>query len=130
MDSGEEIPALNESWTFFGAKVSEWAAGIAFMIMATEVFQMNPGKFMPQLLIMILVVTLGLASIRRRFPDEERGLMYKVCDACGFPPPGIPTPASLQSYWSGSPIRSIKEKTYYDELGLDEVFFVPEEDDE
>lgn len=130
MDSGEEIPALNESWTFFGAKVSEWAAGIAFMIMATEVFQLNPGKFMPQLLLMILGVTLGLATIRKRFPDEERGLMYKVCDACGFAPPGIPTPASIQSYWSGAPVRLMKEKSYYNELGLAEVFEVSEEDDE
>ena len=122
MDSGEEIPALNESWTFAGAKLFEWIAGFMMFIICSEVLVDNIGKSMPLLVGIMVFSTFSLASLRRAFPDEERGVRNLVMVSCGFAPPGIPRPAAVQPVWSGSPIRQISNETQFAQLGLDEVF--------
>lgn len=126
MDNGEEIPCLNESWTFAGAKVNEWMAGLASMIIITELLQINAGRSMPILLTVWLGTTFALAVLRRQFVDEERGIRNFVMESLGFAPPGIPRPASLQPYWSGAPLRELKEDCWFSKLKLDDVLVAEE----
>jgi len=121
MDSGEEIPCLNESWTFAGAKVSEWISGLAGMIIFTSISNLNAARSMPLLLSVWIMTTFGLAILRRQFLDEERGVRNFFMDALGFAPPGIPKPASLQPYWSVSRFKRLPEDTWFVRLSLDDV---------
>lgn len=131
MDDGHEIPGLNETWTFAGAKASEWVAGLAGMFIFTGVANINAARSMPLLLAVWLFTTFTVAMIRRRFPDEERGVRNCFMDALGFAPPGTPRQASLQPYWSGCRVQRLKEESWYRKLGLEEVFASePEEDDD
>lgn len=41
--------------------------------------------------------------------------------ACGFEPPGIPAPASLQPRWSGAPLRNLSDNKLFVQLHLDAV---------
>lgn len=123
MDSGEEIPALNEGWNFLGAKLFEWLAGFFMaMILSEFVFKGSMSQSMPMLLATVVGTAVGLASVRSRFPDEERGMRNAFMTAIGFPPPGIPLPASLQPYWSPAPKRSLPNECEYMDLGLDKLF--------
>ncbi|NMC63319.1 MAG: hypothetical protein GYA55_09150 [SAR324 cluster bacterium] len=122
MDNGEEIPCLNESWTFAGAKATEWIAGLAGMMIFTEVAGANAARSMPLLLTVWVLTTFGLAILRRQFPDEERGVRNYFLDALGFAPPGIPKPASIQPYWSGAPMKFLKDDTWFKKLDLDRIF--------
>lgn len=122
MDSGEEIPALNESWTFAGAKLFEWMAGFVMFIICSEVLVDNIGKSMPLLVGIMVITTFSLASLRRAFPDEERGVRNLVMVSCGFAPPGIPKPSAIQPVWSGAPIRELEGENEFYKLGLHEVF--------
>lgn len=123
MDNGEVIIGLNEDWNLLGAKLSEWIAGfIMFFLSGDLIFGWTYS--MPLLLCIWIGTTLGLASGRKLFPDEERGLRNQFFIVCGFPPPGIPAPASIQPYWSGAPIRKRNEKSEYETLGLTKVFNV------
>ncbi len=122
MDNGEEIPGLNEDWMFAGAKLFEWMAGFMSMLIASELFVGNASRSMPILVMVMVGTTFGLASVRRNFPDEERGVRNLVMVSLGFEPPGIPKPADIQPVWSASPIRELDEKTNFMELGLDEIF--------
>lgn len=122
MDSGTEIPGLGEDWTFAGAKAMEWLAGLVAFMVVSELFHLKPAHSMPVLLLVWFGTTLGLAAIRRKFPDEERGVRNAAMVAVGFPPPGIPTPAKLQPYWSGRPVREMKGTSYFSQLKLDLVF--------
>ena len=126
MDNGEEIPGLNEDWTFGGAKLFEWIAGFMMMLIAAEVVVDNAGRSMPLLVVIMVITTSGLASLRRSFPDEERGVRNLAMVTCGFSPPGLPTPAALQPLWSGAPLQELNGTTHFMQLGLHEVF-VPEE---
>ncbi|MCO6432479.1 MAG: hypothetical protein J5J00_16620 [Deltaproteobacteria bacterium] len=130
MDNGEEIPGLNEDWTFAGAKLFEWLAGFMMMLISAEVLVDNPGRSMPLLVGVMVITTTSLASLRRAFPDEERGVRNMVMVACGFPPPGIPKPASIQPLWSGAPLRNLDEKCHFNQLGLGEIFPSPIIDEE
>lgn len=130
MDSGEEIPGLNEDWTFAGAKLFEWVAGFMALLIASELFVVNAGQSMPLLVAVMVMTTFGLASLRRGFPDEERGVRNLIMLNLGFPPPGVPTPSKLQPLWSGSPLREFDEKSQFKELGLDQVFFRDPLDDQ
>lgn len=121
MDDGYVIPGLNEEWQMLGAKVTEWGAGLlAFMMCSSLVHKVATS--MPILLAAWFATTLSLASLRRKFPDEEAGMRNFVLSAIGVPPPGIPTPARLQPVWSGAPMRSIQEEKEYSFLELDKVF--------
>ena len=128
MDSGEVIPSLNEDWTFAGAKLFEWMGGLMTAFMASNLFD-RPAHAMPLLVLIWIGTTLGLALLRKKFPDEERGVRNMCMAACGFAPPGIPTPASLQPLWSGAPIRSLPKMCLYQQLDLDAVLFRVEEND-
>jgi hypothetical protein len=128
MDSGEVIPGLNEDWTFAGAKMMEWMAGLMTAFMVSTVYQ-KPAHAMPLLVLVWIGTTLVLALTRKKFPDEERGVMNMVMAACGFEPPGIPAPARLQPLWSGMPTRAMKKGCLYEQLQLDDVIFRPKDED-
>jgi hypothetical protein len=127
MDNGEEIPRLNDNYTFMGAGIPEWIAGFASFMIASEMFFKGAlATSMPFLLIIWVGTTAGLATLRSRFPDEQRGVRNFFMTMCGFEPPGIPAPAPLQPYWSGAPLRELREKCEFSELNLADLF--PEED--
>lgn len=128
MDNGEVIPGLNEGWTLAGAKLSEWGAGFVMLLIGSEViFTDKMTRSMPWLMALWIGTTFGLATLRRLYPDEERGIRNHLMVACGFAPPGIPAPSQLQPYWSGFPLRQLPEKCAMRQLGLDEVFTVDEQ---
>lgn len=122
MDNGEVVAGLDAEWTLGGAKLFEWAAGgAAFMVSSELLFGGPSGKAMPVLIGIALTVTMGLAILRRRFPDEERGIRNAAMTSLGLAPPGIPPPSSLQPYWSGCPVRDLKKEWAVVKLGLWEV---------
>lgn len=128
MDNGEVIPGLNEDWTFAGASAFEWMSGFVAMILASSLFN-KPAQYGPLLVGVLITTALTLAANRRRYPDDVRGLRNSVMTAIGFDPPDIPTPANLQPYWSGAPLRELASTTEYRQLGLDEVFKSEVEED-
>jgi hypothetical protein len=128
MDDGHVIPALNEDWSFAGAKLMEWMAGVTTAFMASTAFE-KPAHFMPLLVIIMIGTTLLLAQLRKRFPDEERGVRNLFMTACGFAPPGIPAPAKLQPRWSGGRIYSLNNSCLFVQLELDNVVNKPREDE-
>lgn len=130
MDNGEEIPLLNESWTFMGVKLNEWIVGFMVMMLIIAISGAKAPSVMPIVVIAGIGSALAVAGLRRRFPDEERGVRNYFMVAMGFAPPGIPTPSSLQQFWAGGPIRKLKDSTRYQELGLDEIFLDEEKDDQ
>lgn len=130
MDSGEEIQGLDEGWTFLGAKATEWIAGVVAMLIASNLYFNPAPRYMPQLIIILVITTTSLARARRAFPDEERGLANWLAARLGVPPPLIPAPAGIQPVWSGAPLRALKPKTYFVELGLDKVIESPEEQED
>lgn len=130
MDNGEEIQALNESWTLAGAKLGEWISGLVMCMVSSEAFNVKGGTSAPFFGIVLLGTTLGLAAVRRRFPDEERGVRNFCMVGLGFAPPGIPTPATLQPQWSGAPVRELPEKGYFRQLKLEALFPLQDEMDD
>lgn len=131
MDNGEEIPGLNEEWNFLGASLPEWVAGVAMFFVSSEI--LFHGKFasgMPVLLAICVATTLALSSLRRSFPDETRGVRNYFLTLCGFEPPGIPTPATLQKSWSGGPITQLKPECEFNTLNLDMIFEYEDEDED
>lgn len=130
MDSGEEIPGLNEDWTLLGAKLMEWVSGLVMCMVVSEIFMLKTTKVAPILVMVLLGTVFGLAALRRRYPDEERGIRNQAMVAMGLPPPGIPAPASIQPQWSGAPVRGQEERSYFEQLGLAQVFPNTEEDEE
>jgi hypothetical protein len=127
MDDGHVIPALNEEWSFAGAKLMEWMAGITTAFMASTIFE-KPAHYMPLLVLIMIGTTLVLSTLRKRFPDEERGVMHLFMTNCGFSPPGIPTPAKLQPRWSGGRIHSLGQRCLYAQLELDAVVNQPSDE--
>ena len=77
---------------------------------------------MPMLGLVLVGTTFGMATLRKQYPDEERGIRNAAMVAMGMPPPGIPAPASIQPNWSGAPMRGVQENSYYAQLGLVDVF--------
>lgn len=123
MDNGEEIPGLNEEWNFLGANLLEWCSGMAAALIASNaVFGDAVATSMPYLLGIWVFTTTTLASMRKRYPDESRGVRNQFMTSCGFEPPGIPAPSALQSNWSGSPIRDLNDQCEFVQLGLLEIF--------
>jgi hypothetical protein len=129
MDDGYVIPGLNENWTFGGAKPMEWAAGLVVMMIYVELFVTNMGKQMPFILMILVLVPMGLATLRKTYPDEEKGVANHTMSLLGIAPPLIPKPAMLQPNWSGLPIKTINPKKEFMELGLDEFLFLEPGDD-
>lgn len=129
MDDGHVIPALNENWTFAGATPMEWASGLAAAIIFSELFVSNLGRSMPLILMVLISVPILLATLRKTYPDEERGLRNHLMSILGIAPPGIPKPAMLQPIWSGSPIADIREDSHYKRLALDSLFPRSEENE-
>ena len=122
MDSGEEIPGLNEDWTLLGAKLMEWVSGLVMCMVVSEIFMLKTTKVAPFLLMVLITTVFGLAALRRRFPDEERGIRNTAMVAMGLPPPGIPAPSAIEPRWSGAPVRGHEQTSYYEQLGLAGVF--------
>jgi len=120
MDDGHVIPALNEEWTFAGAKIMEWIAGVVSAFLVSTAVE-KPAHWMPLLVLIMIGSTLMLSTLRRRFPDEERGVANLFMTGLGFAPPGIPIPAKLQPRWSGGRISTLKKNSMYMQLELDEV---------
>lgn len=120
-DDGEVLPGLNESWNFMGANAMEWAAGLVVFLMIS-LFADSPARAMPFMLAGWILTTVSLASMRRSFPDEERGVRNAIAASCGFHPPGIPAPAVLQPTWSHAPIRKMNPNTKFMKYGFDRMF--------
>lgn len=118
MDNGGVIPGLNEDWTFAGCKVFEWVSGLMAGMLLSNFFE-KPGTVMPILVAVVVGTALGLAQLRRQFPDEERGVRNLVMVTCGIAPVGIPAPSKLQPRWSGGRINGLGENTLYSQLGLE-----------
>lgn len=120
-DNGEVLQGLDENWTFMGGNAMEWACGLVVFLLIS-LFADSPARAMPFMLLGWILTTTTLASLRRSFPDQERGVRNAVATACGFPPPGIPMPSSLQPVWSGSPAREVNPKSKFIQLGLNQLF--------
>jgi hypothetical protein len=120
-DDGEVLQGLDENWTFMGANAMEWACGLVVFLLIS-LFADSPARAMPFMLLGWILTTTTLASLRRSFPDEERGVRNAVATACGFPPPGIPLPSCLQPVWSGAPAKKINPNTKFVEYGFDKMF--------
>lgn len=118
MDNGEVIPGLNEEWTLCGATIMEWAAGFVAFMIAGETLVTNISTSMPLLMGLWFATTVGLATLRRRFPDEQRGVANLAVVSLGFCPINIPPPACLQPIWSGAPVKKLDEECRFNQLGL------------
>jgi hypothetical protein len=130
MDNGEEIQGLDEEWTLAGAELFEWGAGFVMCMVASELFHLKGGANAPIFMIILIGTTLGMAAMRRKFPDGKRGLRNKCMESMGLPPPGLPAPARIQPRWSGAPLREPETKTFFHKLNLEEAlaFRNPEEE--
>lgn len=120
-DDGEVLQGLDENWSFMGANAMEWGCALA-VFMLISLFADSVARAMPFMLIGGIMTAVTLASMRKSFPDQERGVRNAVTTFFGFPPPGIPTPAKLQPIWSGSPMREIAPQSRFIQLGLGYMF--------
>ena len=120
-DDGEVLQGLEEDWTFLGAKMMEWACGLVVFLMIS-LFADSAARAMPFMLLGWILTTVSLAGLRKSFPDEERGVRNCIATACGFPPPSIPMPATMQPVWSGSQLREVPKDSEFYALGLNEMF--------
>jgi len=120
MDNGDVIPCLNEDWTFAGCKAMEWMAGLTMALMIGSAMH-KPANAMPMLVLVMIGTTILLATLRKRFPDEERGVRNLCMVTLGFEPVGIPAPSKLQPVWSGAPLRKLNEQCLYAQLQLDDI---------
>jgi len=130
MDDGQVIPGLNENWTFGGAKPMEWVSGLCAAIIFQELFITNLGRSMPLVLMVLVAVPIGLATLRKTYPDEERGVRNYIMSLMGLTPPDIPKPAILQPIWSGAPVEKLRPRCIYLQLKLDEIFERKDEEEE
>ena len=121
MDSGEVLQGLEEQWTFMGANLMEWICGIVVFLMIGSIAS-STVQAMPFMIGGFIFTATTLASLRRMFPDEHRGVRNMLTSALGLPPIDIPAPANLQPIWSGAPLRSLDAKAPFVRLGLIEMF--------
>ena len=120
-DSGEVLQGLSEEWSFLGANMMEWAAGLVVFI-TISLFANSPARAMPFMLAGWVTTTVSLATIRHMYPDQERGVRNALLTYCGFPPPGIPAPAKIQPIWSGAPVREVPQQSKFVKAKLDQMF--------
>jgi hypothetical protein len=131
MDNGEVIPGLDEGWTFAGARPMEWGSGLVMGMSAQELlFTGSPAATMPYFLGILVGTTLLLRSLRKSFPDEEKGVANYCMAQLGIEPPSIPPPAQLQPLWSGTPLQTMSENKEFVELGLMNIFPNTQDDEE
>jgi len=120
-DDGEVLPGLDDTWTFMGANAMEWAVGLVVFLMIGS-FARTPASAMPAMMTGWIVTTACLASTRRLYPDQERGVRNAVMSSCGFNPTDIPAPAILQPVWSASPLEELSQESNFRHLDLDVLF--------
>jgi len=112
-----------------GAKLNEWNCGVVAFLMCQGFFE-KPTRAMPILIGIMIGTALGLAALRRRFPDEEKGMRNYCCMLVGIHPPGIPAPAKMQPLWSGAPLRELHPESDFVQLGLQQVLSMTEDEQE
>ena len=120
-DNGEVLPGLEENWTFMGATPMELAAGLVVFLLISLFVERVP-RAMPFMLAGFVLTSTTLATLRKSFPDQERGVRNAFSVACGVAPRGIPAPATIQPEWSGAPLKSVPKNSRFTELGLDKAF--------
>lgn len=120
-DDGEVLQGLDENWSFMGANAMEWGSALA-VFMLISLFADSVARAMPFMLLGGIMTAVTLASMRKSFPDQERGVRNAVSTFFGFPPPGIPMPSKLQPVWSSSPMREIPPRSKFVQLGLSHMF--------
>lgn len=120
-DDGEVLQGLDENWSFMGANAMEWGCALA-VFMLISLFADSVARAMPFMLLGGIMTAVTLASMRKSFPDQERGVRNAVSTFFGFPPPGIPAPSKLQPIWSGAPVREIPKNSRFHQLGLQHMF--------
>lgn len=125
MDNGEEIPGLDEQWTLAGGRITDWTSGLMMCLVASEIFGLKKGSDAPVLIFVLIGTVLGLVALRRKFPDEERGIANWFFTSLGMRPPLIPPPAALQPIWSGSPVRELGNNKEFVQLGLGDALKEP-----
>ncbi len=130
-DNGEVLPDLDKPWTFLGATMTEWIIGFAVFVLISVFAQSgHVGRMIPFMLLGWVFTTYTLGSMRRLFPDGEKGLRNHFSTLIGVPPIGIPTPSKLQPVWSATPVKKLRplwSKVYQKEcdfidIGLDKIF--------
>ena len=126
-DNGDVLPRLNEPLTFMGANPMEWGCGL-MVFFIISLFGSSPARLMPFMLAGWLGTTIGMATSRNLFPDQERGLRNAILTYCGFPPPQIPAPSVLQPVWSSAPVRALPESSAFRKLHLETIFPTMERD--
>lgn len=122
MDNGDEIPCLNDEWTFLGAQIGEWGAGFGAAMIFFQVFFAKAVYGVLVMVLIVVFVAVALSTLRKRFLDEHRGVKNYLCLSLGFAPPGIPTPAALQKNWSGFPIKDLNQRSNFIALGINDLF--------
>jgi hypothetical protein len=120
-DDGEVLQGLDENWSFMGANAMEWGCALA-VFMLISLFADSVARAMPFMLLGGIITAVTLASMRKSFPDQERGVRNAVSTFFGFPPPGIPAPSKLQPLWSSAPLREIPKNSRFIQLGLNHMF--------
>ncbi|MBL7663146.1 hypothetical protein JNK13_10390 [bacterium] len=120
-DDGEVIQGLDDRWSFGGANAVEWAVGVVVFVIIGSLAR-TPASAMPLMLFGWIGTTATLASIRKMFPDEERGVRNAALTAIGIRPQGIPAPARIQPVWSPCPLRRVHPSSKFSRLGLESIF--------
>ena len=120
-DNGAVIQGLNAKWTFFGANIMEWACGMGVFFIIS-LFGRSPTAVMVPMLVGMFVTAISLSRLRKKFPDEERGVRNVILNSLDLPPPGIPAPARQQPIWSQFPVRELPNQCRYVRLGLHKMF--------
>ena len=129
MDNGDVLPDLDKPVTFLGATVIEWGIGFAmFIIVSAFAPDKQVGRMLPFMLIGSIMTTYTVASLRKIFPDQEKGMRNYFSALIGIPPIGIPAPAVLQPIWSATLVKELPKNTEFMQIGLQRLFPIHEED--
>ena len=129
MDNGDVLPDLDKPWTFVGATAMEWIIGFSmFVIVSTFAPNGEYGAMVPFMVAGWVATTYTIASMRKIFPDQEKGMRNYFSTMAGVPPMGIPAPAILQPVWSATLVKELPENSEFMQIGLQHLFPVHEED--
>ena len=128
MDNGDVLPDLDKPWTFVGATAMEWLIGFAmFVIVSAFAPDGRYGTMVPFMILGWISTTYTIASLRKIFPDQEKGMRNYFSTMAGIPPIGIPAPAILQPVWSATLVKDLPEKTEFMQIGLQHFFHIHQE---